>query len=421
MSVEIKIFHVRETHVFRGGDELSGFLELWGPVDHDQLTIEVTFCGESNTIQPVKQRTLEDKAKFFDYSQLLFAGKVSIERGAVQQYPFKFQIPLETEPGDGNSKVKYFNSRGKEKFLRVPHLLPPSCAFRGTFINREYAASVSYTLRAAVVNKVFVRRATGTITIVHPALAISEEKIPADAPALVAVSSKVFTSSTSRLLPDKSQRRRSVGGWLGDTFKSGTPKAVFQIVARTTQVLTTGQDIPIQLKVEYDAEKSNLASPAEVKLTQMKYKVKALTDVVSRGFLTPDMHVNARETVYKRTLNFASMPLTHNDGEESDIGIWNLEEGRLSHIRFEKALVTPFNSYNVCRRYELEMIITFECGGKQSTTTFLWTPLEIIYNEGYVELASKQFTVEDNPMEGAAVLIKVLAGTALVLAAVLGS
>ncbi|KAH8650938.1 hypothetical protein BGZ60DRAFT_421127 [Tricladium varicosporioides] len=337
---------------------------------------------------------MEDKALLFEYARPLYAGKVAIQKGAVEQYPFKFQIPLETEPSDAKSKVKYFSSRGKENFLRAPHPLPPACAFAGTWINRSYTASVSYTLKATLTGKNFMRRATGAIIIVPPVPTISEEKKSTGAPELVAVASKMFTNSTSRLLPDKAQRRRSVGGWLGDKFKSGTPKAVFQIVARTPKVLTAGQDIPIQLKVEYDAKKSNLASPAEVKLKQMKYK---------------------------RTLNFASMPLSHNDGEESDIGIWNLEEGRLSHIRFEKPLVSSFNSYNVCRRYELEIIITFECGGKQSTATFLWTPLEIVYNEGYEALPSTQFTVEDNPMEGAAVLIKVLAGTAFVLAAVLGS
>ncbi|KAF4637380.1 hypothetical protein G7Y89_g700 [Cudoniella acicularis] len=419
MALEIKIYHVRDTKVFYGGDEVSGHVELWGPAKHSELTVEINFQGFSETMQIIKNHQYDDKAIFFQSSQPLFKGEVDIERGIMKIYPFKFQLPVETEPDGGNAKIKYNTSR-RFPYAKGPHPLPPSCAFSGDIVGRPYKARVSYTLNASAVGKAFVpRRKLGTITVVPPPSTKKETaKDPANGPLLIAVPSKIFTQKSSRLLPGQAQHRRSVGGWLGDTFTSNTPKAIFTIVARTPQALTAGQDIPIQLMLQYDAEKSTLPSAPEVMLTQLKYKIKANTDIASRGRFGAARYANPRETVFKRTLNFASMPLSN--GENVDIGIWSVEDGGMTHIKFEQAIVSPFNTYNICRKYEVQIAITFECAGKKTTAVFAWKPLDIVYNEGYGEGPQTRFgPVGDNALQGAAAVVRVLATTAVVLATVL--
>jgi hypothetical protein len=143
-------------------------------------------------------------------------------------------------------------------------------------------------------------------------------------PAELAVQSKSFTHTSSRLLPEEAQRKRSVSKWLSDRLASSTPKAVFSIKAQTLQALTPGQQIPIYLQLDYDTEKSNLASLPELRLLDVKYKILAKTEVWGDEFMSTALTREiagrrARQVrVYRRHLKFDAHFLGNGQNIEVD-------------------------------------------------------------------------------------------------------
>jgi hypothetical protein len=228
----------------------------------------------------------------------------------------------------------------------------------------------------------------------------------------------VFTHVSSRLLPEQAHRRRSVNKWFSDKFASDTPRAVFSITARTAQTLIAGQDIPIQLMLVYDAEKSILPSLPELRLLELKYRIRARTYVLSRSrgvFSTQEKQVTACDTVFKRHLRFESLFLVN--GSNLDVGILDANDSSLRHLSLDTALIPSFTTYNIRRRYEAQIAIVFECGGKQITAEFPWTQLKIEFNENFSQKPLKESaTTRDKALVGAAAVVKVLAATASAVA-----
>jgi hypothetical protein len=66
--------------------------------------------------------------------------------------------------------------------------------------------------------------------------------------------------------------------------------------------------------------------------------------------------------------------------------------------------------------------LEFECVGKKMKAVFEWRPLKIVYKEGYMEDLALRLKMGNNTAKaviGAAVIIRVLATTALALTTVL--
>jgi hypothetical protein len=402
LPLEIKIHHVRDAKVFYGGDNVSGFVKVAGPLKIPNATVKIGFAGSSETEQQVKNSMFIDKAVFFQ-TAILFNGDVDIERGDTQRWPFTFELPVKTEPAWGNARITYSEDAN---YAMAAHPIPPSVAIS----KPRWAAHVRYRLHA----KLGMREHAGEVTIV-PSKAQTDNGPP---DAQLDVQSKVFTHVSSRLVPEQAHRRRSVNKWFSDKFASDTPRAVFSITARTAQTLIAGQDIPIQLMLVYDAEKSNLPSPPELRLLQLKYRIRARTYVLSRSrgiFSTQEKQVTACDTVFKRHLRLASLFLVN--GNNLDVGILNANDSSLRHLSLDTALIPSFTTYNIRRRYEAQIAIVFECGGKQITAEFPWTQLKIEFNESYSQKPLKESaTTRDKALVGAASVVKVLAATASAVA-----
>jgi hypothetical protein len=173
-----------------------------------------------------------------------------------------------------------------------------------------------------------------------------------------------------------------------------------------------GQYIPIQLVLDYDTEKSISPSLLELQLLEIKYRIRARTYVLSRSSSTQEKQVTASNTVFKRHLRFASLFLAN--GNNLDVGILNANDSSLSHLSLDTALIPSFTTYNVSRRYESQIAIVFECGGKQIAARFPWTQLKIEFNESYSQKAIKESaTTKEKALEVAVAVVKVLAATAL--------
>jgi hypothetical protein len=393
MTIILQYYHVREANVFYGGDEFSGYVECRGPLKIPDATVEVGLSGYSETVQPIRNRTLDDKAIFFQTTKILFHGDLDIENGNSQTFPFTFQLPVETDPPGGNAKIKYSK---KECYAKAPHPIPPSVALSGRMINREWVVQVNYPLQAQVKKRKgdVVRKKVWNLTIVPHKTAGEAEKPKEEVlqEVLQEVNSKYFTVVSSRLLSDQAQRRRSVNKWLSDKVASDTPRAVFSFTARTVTTLIAGQDIPIILKIAHDAEKSTVPSVPAVNLLEVKYKIIAYTQLVSRGTLAMDMQMDDKTTVFKRLLRFQSLALA--DGENLEVAEAQTD-GSQRLLSLDAAIIPPFTTYNVNRRYEAELTIAFECGGKQMKAVFTWKPVTIVYNESYAEKPATQFGAAD--------------------------
>jgi hypothetical protein len=416
MNIEIKLYPHRDSNVYYAGEDVTGYLDLWGPFNNPETTVKLTFKGSSEVIQQIKNRDLEDKQIFFQVYQDLYIGALDIPAKENRSFPFKFTLPEQTEPSWGAPKVKI--SKKKNLYAQGPHPLPPSAALTGGFPH-PWSAQVCYQLDVEIKGKrMTTKRKSGVVDVVYsPAQTrylLEHADTEHDA------QSKVFTHASSRLLEGAADKRRTVGTWFSDKLSSSSPKAVFSFTARTATTLSAGQDIPIQITLNYDAKASNLPSIPPFNLVELKYKLRGITNNVARGMLAPDMYVSEKATVFKRQIRFAQMALT--DGQALDIGFIDTEQGGLHYIPLDTALVTPFMTYNVSRYYAVEIHIIFQVGGKQMTAQFDWNNVNIVFNESYHLRAATQFgpADKDGNLEGAVGVAKVLGVTALTVAALLG-
>jgi hypothetical protein len=392
LPLEIKIYHVRNAKVFYSGDNVSGFVEVRGPLKIPNAIVKIGFTGSSETEQQVGKSMFIDKAVFLQRT-IHFNRDVDIERGATQTWPFTFELLVKTEPASGNARITYSRDAN---YAMAAHPIPPSVAIS----KPQWAAHVRYRLHA----KLGMREHTGDVTIV-PSKAQTDNG-PLDAQ--LNVQSKAFTHVSSRLLPEQAHHRRSINKWFNDKFASGTPRAVFSITMRTAQTLIAGQDIPIQLKLVYDVEESILPSLPELRLLELKYKIRACTNIVSRSLLfSQEKQVAAYNTVFIRHLPLTSLFLVN--GENLDVG--------LRRLSLDTALIPSFTTYNIRRRYEAQIAIVFECGGKQMTAEFLWKQLKIKFNESYSQMPSTESaTTKDRALGGVAVVVQMLVTAATALA-----
>jgi hypothetical protein len=185
LPLEIKIYHVCDAKVFYGGDNVSGFVKVAGPLKIPNATVEIRFAGSSETEQQVGKSMFIDKAVFFQ-TVILFNGDVDIQKGATQTWPFTFKLPVETEPAWGNARITY----GKNaNYAMAAHLIPPTVAIS----KLHWAAHVRYRLHA----KLGMREHARDVTIV-PSKAQANNGSP---DVQLGLQSREFTHVSSWLLP----------------------------------------------------------------------------------------------------------------------------------------------------------------------------------------------------------------------------
>jgi hypothetical protein len=80
LPLEIKIYHVRNAKVFYSGDNVSGFVEVRGPLKIPNAIVKIGFTGSSETEQQVGKSMFIDKAVFLQRT-IHFNRDVDIERG----------------------------------------------------------------------------------------------------------------------------------------------------------------------------------------------------------------------------------------------------------------------------------------------------------------------------------------------------
>ena len=399
-SIGIQIYHVRDSGIYYGGDEVKGFVEVKGPLNVIDAIVEISFSGITEAQHVVPKRVMKNKATFFDETKILFKGTVVLEKDGTQTWPFTFQLPTQTEPEGRNTKIKYTK---KPHYMKESHAIPPSASLSDN--SNDWMAQVVYQLYAKINGKGGTRQYTGCVTVVPPPQPdLQDSNVLMQA--LREWQSEPWMHVSSQLLPGQAQGKRTMNKWLSDKVSKDTPRAVFSINMRTITIMTAGVQIPVLLKLLYDTEKSTLPSVPEVRLLEMKYSIKAWTQVVGSGFLAPESNSSYHQPVFERRLQFDSMSLVN--GEYVHAATINVDGRTLPSIHFDQNLVPAFTTYNIRRMYLLSVSLHIECGGKRMKTKFdSLGPLNLVYKEGY---ASKPGPSADpNALENTFKVAKVVA------------
>ena len=149
MSLNFKVDHVRKSKLFHAGDQVSGIVTATGPIHDNNTTVEIRFKGKSQTLIKVHtgQSTVRyvDKVRFFSYSKILLRGPCHVDAGKTASWPFTFELPLTTEPENGNPDITYSK---RLLYAKAAHPLPPSISVSGSKEGAQYKAFISYELRA---------------------------------------------------------------------------------------------------------------------------------------------------------------------------------------------------------------------------------------------------------------------------------
>lgn len=381
MSLNIKVNHVRKSKVFHAGDQISGVVVATGPIDEDATAVEIKFKGKSQTV--IKEhagegtRRYPDKVKFFKVVKVLFSGACKIEEGSSTSWPFTFQLPLYTEPEEGNPDIVYSRDL-KAPFAKGPHPLPPTFSVSGWHKNgASYKAIVSYELRAQLRRSAFFSRSlrkSGNL----PVTQCRSQADGDDPDPQITTLCQNFTHATSRLLPDHAAQSRSLHEWFSDKFTSKAPSVSFSLSARAPTTLVEGQAIPIELCFTLNAAESTAPSPPEFRLISADYSLKEHTYVRGRTlFKRWDSTVEPSSVVFSRQLlseTATTAPVLKSDQV--------LDLGTMHNVNLaESKLIPTFNSYSICRHYAAHVTVKVACAGKEFVAKFKWKPVVLLPQE----------------------------------------
>jgi len=141
----------------------------------------------------------DDKAIFFQDEKVLFAGIVDLKIGASQTWQFSFRLPEQTESDGAQTKIK--RKKRYESFLMTPHPLPQSTALSGQLPHQWQALVRTPFMQrfrgSGVGGRIEELSRSSPNHAVTPRLPISGAK-------------QTVHHSSSRLLPEEAQRKRSV-------------------------------------------------------------------------------------------------------------------------------------------------------------------------------------------------------------------
>jgi hypothetical protein len=382
MSILVQVNRVRDSGLFHAGDEVSGTVEMKGPLPfpyYDDSKVNLTFTGSSETCHVPKGGALfKDNAIFFQYEKVFLEGVLDFKSGASQTWQFSFQLPEQTEPEGAQIKINR-KKRHEPTWVTTPHPIPQSTALSGP---RPYPwqGLVSYTLHAKVSGKWGWREDRRIINVVPK---------PRVTPSDAIIQRKEFTHSSSRLLAAEAENKRSMNKWFRDKFSSSTPTVKFEIKIMVLQTLTPDKIIPIVLRLNYDIENSTLdaASLPELRLLDMRFEIWAKTELWGDDhFSTATSRELAgrfapKDPVYRRELKYDSHFLVNN--QTIEVNNYKGDDGTMYKINFDRFLVSPFRTYNLARSYEARVVFSFECGGKKMKAKFEW-PQDIAFAKGHL-------------------------------------
>jgi hypothetical protein len=392
MSLTIQIYHLRDTKVFYGGEEVAGFVEATGPMKIPVGKLEFKFAAYSETMQKRDRFPVDDKTVFHEHSEILFEGDLEMANGDVKTWPFNVRLPVETEPRGATMKIKYSK---RNEYQKASHQIPASVALQGNSPH-AWTVHIRYNLQAMLRGRPGMKYDLVSLTVV-PRPPAHDGRPLADAQLIQY--SKSFMHKSSKLLGGQADRRRSIAKWFGDKLGSDAPCFAFSIIAQTSPTLTPGGAIPMRLQLVFNPEQSNVPAPPPVHLLELNYRIWAATYVLSRSTFGSEIHTAAHEIVFARGMRFASQQLV--EGEMASFGTTDPDTGTLRDLSFEAALIPPFSTYNASRGYDAEIEIQIEFSGKKMGAKFKFDPIAINYNEHHSERPATQFKpVENEMLEG---------------------
>lgn len=410
MSFEINLYYPPGRNFYYGGEEVSGYLSVEGPLNDNRAIIKVTFTGYSEAILSLERENYPyEQTLFFNMPREVHRGPIKIANEETRSFPFKFVLPSQSEGNEGQPLPRRSKKR-KEMYAQEPHPLPPSIAHVCDERPFPFSVHVLYTICAHVMRgqEGTSQRKFGAITVV-PSPAQSQKSLET-ADVRHEIQSKVLTQ-----FPGTADKRRSIINPFGRKPDPSSPKAVFSFKARTVTILTAGQGIPIDIVFNYDAQQSNLPTIPQFQLLALNYELQATTNTFHCGsFGAFDRRCHETITVFKCEMQFPQTSLA--DNQVLNVGYFD-DAGVLQHIIFDRIVVPPFKTYNVSRSYEVVITLVFQCEEKQKTAEMKFPNVEVVFNEAYMHTTQFAPPEKDSSkkLTGAIAVAAAVASTALAI------
>jgi hypothetical protein len=165
MSIAIRLYYPHDRNVYYGGEEVFGVVAIEGPLKDPEACIRIVFSGYAGTVLPQESNyDGDEKQVYFNIQQALYRGAIEIPKDESRTFPFKFVLPTQSEPNEGQPPVKY-SKKKKELFAQAPHPIPPSAALSGA-APFPYSAHILYSLYVDIRGKCLgtIHRKDGAIT-----------------------------------------------------------------------------------------------------------------------------------------------------------------------------------------------------------------------------------------------------------------
>ena len=376
----MRIFRIHvEAGPYRPGSRVSGTVRLQDHVTHHVDFLNITFSGrcEVKLLQGTKLHT--GNVQLFQYEQRLFTGSHILEGPC--QWPFEFAFPKQCNTPSGLFSSK--PSMTLDENLR--QVLPQSFWYMSDntngFTGGLISSCVEYKLEATLATP---QRTEGNLRtfeflrLTRP----RNEKNPEPRPHYM---THAFTVQNMYLLPDFQVRTPSLGERL--KYKVGSnklPKARCVLGALLPTVGVLGRPLPLGLGVSHDEHHSSVAATPAIFLRRVSVTLSATTTVrCASASVWSSGDIITQSTDYYllaiKDLKHQNLQLI----DSLDVGaLMDLKVVERDDLESPHASLAPsFKTFNIGRKYALNMHVTVECAKEKFSREFISPNLKLLATE----------------------------------------
>lgn len=378
---------------YYAGDTISGRVVRMAPLVSSQACLTVRLNGRTKSKMMVSRGqagTSVYRGRFSLFNsernkKLLVDGPIHIEAdGRGQEWPFTITVPSAPDP----ASVVFEN---KQKFSYLPlgqrditaHPLPPVFFTKGVFINTTYQCFVEYFLEA----ELCVEAAGSAKKPDRATLPISVLAQPTADPTTdtqLVRRSFLCRISTYRFTQPEGSGSLSLGQRTRELFGSAkVPQLVFslQVEHPTTMQVDDANIIPFRILIlpePFQTSEAIRDTPHEVILTGMSFEIRARTDMMCAGTLSPHTSNQTRKFGFdlKSLIEGRGGPIVIPAGEKAEpLDIANLlclriaDAARLGRGPFSDRkgrLYPSFATYNIKHTHKLRWSLTVSAAGEST-------------------------------------------------------
>lgn len=316
---------------------MTGYVELKGPLDDENLQVYINMSGRSSTSIKVGKSTVHDHRTLFKEKQVLYQGPCHLGRDVKQSWDFKFQLPAYVPGADGVGS--------NDVWAQETHELPPSICVAGF----NYFGGIFYKLKAKAHKSTFF-----SLDITKTAgLTIRQRTDPT-----------TNNTNCSRVFEKVVDPKYTWGTWFKGCWHKipyGSVPPKFRIKLQPTLPTTMVLGEAARMKLEFVSDKSAISTVPAIKILGVEHRIRS--------------EIWVRVPSYCKNLTFANRKRKTRRFEVKSMGRI-LEEGESMDFGPELGAAIPtsevpsFRSISIGSTYVSKTIVKFEMEGEKRKKAF---------------------------------------------------